>query len=230
VRATDAAGNLSPYSSVVSATTQTTCSAQVAAYAFNEGTGTTVLDASGGNVGTLSNATWTSAGKFGNALLFNGVNALVTIADSPSLRLTSGMTLEAWVNPVTVDRAWRDAIYKGNDNYYLEATSTRNPAAPVGGGTFGETWGTAALAANTWTHLAATYDKTVLRLYINGVLVGSRARTGNIATSANPLQIGGNTLFGQYFRGTIDEVRVYIAALTAAQVQADMNTPIGSGP
>jgi hypothetical protein len=80
---------------------------------------------------------------------------------------------------------------QGNDNYYLEATSSSNPAAPLGGGTFGETWGTAAIAANTWTHLTATYDKTVLRLYVNGTLEGSRPRIGNIATSANPLQIGG---------------------------------------
>jgi hypothetical protein len=62
------------------------------------------------------------------------------------------------------------------------------------------------------------------------VQVGSRQRTANIATSANPWQIGGDSLFGQYFRGTIDEVRVYNAALTAAQVQADMNTPIAPGP
>jgi glucose/arabinose dehydrogenase/chitodextrinase len=231
VRASDAAANLSPYSGVQSATTQTTTSTLVAAYAFSEGAGATVLDASGlGNGGTISNSTWTSAGKFGNALLFNGVSSLVTIADSPSLRLATGMTLEAWVNPVAVDRNWRDVIYKGNDNYYLEAMSTRKPPAPVGGGTFGETWGTAALAANTWTHIATTYDKAVLRIYVNGVQVGSRTRTGNIATSANPLQIGGDSLFGQYFRGTIDEVRVYNAALTAAQVQADMNAPIPPGP
>jgi hypothetical protein len=71
-------------------------------------------------------------GKLGNALLFNGVNAFVTVADSPSLRLTTGMTLEAWVNPVAVDRNRRDVIYKGNDNYFLEAMSTRNPPAPLG--------------------------------------------------------------------------------------------------
>ena len=40
-----------------------------------------------------------------------------------ALQLTTGMTLEAWVNPSTVNGAWRDVIYKGNDNYYLEATS-----------------------------------------------------------------------------------------------------------
>ena len=31
------------------------------------------------------------------------------------------MTLEAWVNPSTASNAWRDVIYKGNDNYFLEA-------------------------------------------------------------------------------------------------------------
>ena len=45
----------------------------VAAYSFDEGTGTTVADASGhGNTGTISNATWTTAGKYGKALVFNG--------------------------------------------------------------------------------------------------------------------------------------------------------------
>ena len=139
------------------------------------------------------------------------------------------MTLEAWVNPSTVTSAWRDVIYKGNDNYFLEATSD-NSSKPGAGGTFGGaevvTYGTSALATNTWTNLAETYDGATLRLYVNGTQVSSLAHTGNIATSTNPLQIGGDSIYGQYFKGTIDEVRVYNAALTAAQVQSDMNTPI----
>src|SRR5579871_6361430 len=68
----------------------------VAAYNFDEGTGTTVHDASGnGNNGTLVNATWSTSGKYGDALSFNGSNAMVNIPDAASLHLTSGMTLEA---------------------------------------------------------------------------------------------------------------------------------------
>ena len=52
----------------------------------------------------------------------------MTINDSASLHLTTGMTLEAWVNPSTVSSTWRDVIYKGNDNYCLEATSTSGSA------------------------------------------------------------------------------------------------------
>ncbi|MEU0563940.1 PQQ-dependent sugar dehydrogenase, partial [Nonomuraea sp. NPDC005983] len=73
----------------------------VAAYAMNEGTGTTVADSSGSNNnGTTSNTTWTNSGKYGKALSFNGTNAWITIANSPSLQLNT-LTLEAWVNPTT---------------------------------------------------------------------------------------------------------------------------------
>ena len=82
--------------------------------------------------------------------------------------------------------------------------------------------GPASLPLDTWTHLAATYDGATLRLYVDGSLAGSVAATGAIATSAGALRIGGNTLWGEYFQGLIDEVRVYNRALSQAELQADM--------
>src|SRR5215210_615779 len=70
----------------------------VAAYSFDAGSGSTVADVSGqGNTGSISGATWTTTAKTGSALSFDGVNDLVSIADSAALDLTIGMTLEAWV-------------------------------------------------------------------------------------------------------------------------------------
>src|SRR5262249_55485798 len=47
----------------------------------------------------------------------------------------------------------------------------------------------------------------------------------------NPLQIGGDSIYGQNFAGQIDEVRIYNTALTAAQIQTDQTTSINSqGP
>jgi hypothetical protein len=82
------------------------------------------------------------------------------------------------------------------------------------------------LPVNNWSHLAMTYDGSTLRLYVDGTQVSSRAITGNIAASAQPLRIGGNAVWGEYFKGLIDEVRIYRRALTPAQIQSDMTTPI----
>ncbi len=202
----------------------------VAAYGFDEGSGTAVTDASGnGHTGTIANATWAAAGKYGKALQFNGTNAIVSIPDAADLHLSTAMTLEAWVNPTTINANWRDVVYKGNDNYYLEASSQPNSrpvAGTIAGGGYGEAYGTANLATNTWSFITATYDGANVRLYVNGTQVASTARTGTIASSSNPLTIGGDPIYGQYFAGLIDEVRVYNVALTAAQIQGDQTTPI----
>jgi len=237
VRATDAAGNLSTYSSSAMATTLASIPGLVAAYSFDEGAGTTVTDLSGnGNTGTLSNTLWTNSGKYGNALVFNGTSSRVTINDAPSLHLTGAMTLEAWVNPSTIPNLWGDVIYKGNDNYFLEATSDHGSvpgAGAIAGSTHATVVGTTPLSVNAWTHLALTYDGTALRLYVNGTQVSTQAMSGDLSTSTMPLQIGGDSIFGQYFAGMIDEVRVYNVALNQVQIQADMAAPVGtagSGP
>ena len=67
VRAKDAAANFSGYSNTATATTggrRRRPAGLVAAYAFDEGSGTSVADASGnGNTGTIANATWSSDGQ-----------------------------------------------------------------------------------------------------------------------------------------------------------------------
>jgi hypothetical protein len=204
----------------------------VAAYGFDAGSGTTAADASGnGNTGTISGAAWTTSGRFGNALSFNGVSNLVNVADASSLDLTTGMTLEAWLNPSALS-GWRTVLLKeapGRLSYSLYAhDNAPRPAATVyTGGNDQSAVGTAALALNTWTHLAATYDGATLRLYVNGVQVESRAVTSSLITSTGALRIGGNTIWGEYFTGLIDEVRIYNRALTPAEIQSDMNVPVG---
>jgi hypothetical protein len=205
----------------------------VAAYAFDEGSGTTLGDSSGsGNVGTITGgAVWNTAGKFGKALSFDGVNDIVNVADSASLDLTTGMTLEAWVRP-TSQSGYRTIIMKdvpGELSYTLYGSGDVNrPNAWIRiGATSSDATGTAALPLNTWSHLAATYDGTALRLYVNGAQIQSRALTGAITTSNNPLHIGGNAVWGEYFAGLIDEARIYNRALSPTEVQADMNAPVG---
>jgi hypothetical protein len=200
----------------------------VAAYGFDEGSGTTVADLSGHNhPGTLSGPAWSTAGHAGGALSFDGVNDYVTVADQAELRLTSAMTLEAWVRPSALGSTWRTVLFKeqaGHMTYALYAnTDTGRPTAQAYVGGERDARGATALAVGAWTHLAATYDGTTVRLFVNGVQAAAKAASGPMATSTRPLKIGGNAVFGEWFTGLIDDVRVYNRALTAAEIQGDMS-------
>jgi glucose/arabinose dehydrogenase/PKD repeat protein len=205
----------------------------VLAYGFEETSGATANDASPAkNNGTVNGATGTASGKFGRALSFDGTNDRVDVPDAASLDLTNGMTLEAWVKPTT-NSGWRTALLKErgtNDLVYALYTSNGSkPRAENFTGVENTAAGTAALALNAWTHLASTYDGTNLRFYVNGTLVTTKATSGAMPNTANPLRIGGNAVWGEYFAGLIDEVRVYNRALSATELKADMNIGIGSG-
>ena len=86
--------------------------------------------------------------------------------------------------------------------------------------------GPSASPVGAWTHVALTYNGSQLRLYVNGVQVASGAASGAIQSSTSPLWIGGNQPYGEYFKGLIDDVRVYNRALTPAEIQTDMTTPL----
>ena len=67
------------------------------------------------------------------------------------------------------------------------------------------------LNANQWYYIAATYDGSDMKLYINGEVDNSSSRTGNIDAGAGNLLIGGNS-GGRYLDGKIDEVRIWSTA------------------
>ena len=205
----------------------------VAAYAFDENSGTAIGDSSGkGNNGTTASTTW-AVGKFGSALSFNGSSSWVTIPDSPSLDLARSLTLEAWVKPTTVS-GWRSVAMKertGGILYSLYAGESGNrPLGQVDNGAEQNATGTTSLPTNTWSHLAVAWDGATLRLYVGGALVASKAVAGSLAASTAPFRIGGNGIWGEYFSGAIDEVRVYDHALTPSEIQTDMSRPIGQAP
>jgi hypothetical protein len=109
-----------------------------------------------------------------------------------------------------------------------------SPLVPAGGGTFGrETQhvdGRRAEPVDRWTHLAVTYDGSTYGLYVNGVETSSRSASGSILSTIDPLWIGGNHPYGEYFKGDVDEARVYDRALTPAQIRCAMLTPIAKRP
>ena len=204
----------------------------VAAYGFDEVSGGKAVDASGKqNHGTITEAKRGNWGRFGRALLFDGVNDWVTVSDSSSLDLISGMTVEAWVYPTVVMNLGNTIVVKedgtANSAYYLYANEDSN--RPISGARIGGyqvVSGPSALPVKKWSHLASTYDGQSLRLFVNGNEVARRPQSGKIPVSGGKLRIGGNAIWGEYFTGRIDEVRIYNRALSQAEIVADANTAV----
>jgi hypothetical protein len=210
----------------------------VAAYGFNQGSGTTVTDSSGnGLTGTIQGATWTTGGKYGNALSFNGTNSYVDVGNPTLLQMTGSMTWSAWVkaaaNPADdgqiVSKAnsgngWqlKTSPDTGPHTFGVKVTGSSNSAA--------QRYSTTVRQLNVWYHVAGVYNASArtLDIYVNGVL-DNGVLVGTVPTSqaTNNVNVNiGRRTGGFYFNGIIDEVRIYNRALSAAEIQADMNTPL----
>ena len=206
--------------------TASAITAPVAAYAFSEGAGTTTADWSGNNntATVTTDATWPT-GYSGPGVGLSTGNGEVDVPASETLQLTTAFTLEAWVYPTsltTYDIIWRRDIPNASYDFAIRSGQLAFTGVLSTGST--SLWSPVAMTANTWTHVAVTYDGAMLRLYMNGTEVANRAVTGSLPTGAAGMWIGGN------FRGRIDELRVYRTALTASDVLLDMTTPVDTTP
>lgn len=127
----------------------------------------------------------------------------------------SSATLMAWIDLNSLFST--DGVILGQDKFLLKINSAKKLEATVNGTTL--TYGTA-LSTNRWYHVAAVYGGGSLKLYLNGKLVQSQSATGNIAADTSLLTIGKNpSASTSYFKGKIDEIRVFNVALNEAHLQ-----------
>jgi len=110
-----------------------------------------------------------------------------------------------------------DGIIVGQDKFQLRINSAKKLEAVVNGTTL--TYNTA-LNTQQWYNVAAVYGGGFLKLYLNGNRVMNVAASGNIAADTSLLTLGKNpTANDKFFKGKIDEVRVFNVALTDSQLQ-----------
>src|SRR6185295_4113257 len=175
VRAIDGAGNLSlNYSNTASATPVTNL---VTAYGMNEGSGTTLADASGtGHTGTLVNGPAWVAGQatYGQALSFDGVNDAVSVANPSTYNFgTADFTIELWAKRNVLGGAQRHLFSKcdsalwqsGCKEFYFNPGNQLIFGSFATGNTFAGT-----IADTNWHHVAVTFtDSTnTLKIYVDG--------------------------------------------------------------
>jgi hypothetical protein len=209
-------------------------SGQVSAWGFNEGSGTTTADASGnGNTAGLVNGPSWVAGKHGSAVSLDGVNDYLPVPNSPSLDVSgNALTLSAWLNPASISgdsvvlgKFWGLTMSSPYYQYGLELDGGTVPDFYVGtaaGFTVGSMG--SALPLGQWSHVAVIFNGTQAQFYVNGALVATRPVAASITARGNQLRIGADANTQQFYKGAIDDLRIYKRALTASEVQADMNT------
>ena len=163
-----------------------------------------------------------------NSLVFDGVNDYINLPTEPLYTgsdITS-FTQEAWIYSRNTDESYHavmgsqvtgDAVNRG-PSIYIYNTNTIH----FGFGD-GSTWHAHdienVIEANTWTHLAVSFDGTNYSLYVNGIL----KYTGTDDAGSYPVR--GITTIGKvdnYFNGKIDEVRIWNDARTETEIRQNM--------
>ena len=164
------------------------------------------------------------------ALYFDGSDEVIIPSDS-SLNPTTAITVMAWINADD----WignRRILQKGVDDQFrlIEEGNLEFSLAGISGADIE----TPLPTTGTWHHIAGTYDGSTIRLYVDGVEKASGSVSGPIQTSSTPLYIGNkpfSSYSGDFFKGIIDEVRIYNRALLHQEINDTMSNelPAASG-
>ena len=142
VRAVDAAGNLGPYSAVVQVRRRRLLRrcplGWWRAIRLTPGRGRRWRMCRGTGIrGRWQGTSWSTQGRYGGAMSFDGSKAWCGFSRRPRLDCRSAMTLSAWINPAVRAGRWRAILQRQPDAYFLNASNDRGPLRPAGGGTFG---------------------------------------------------------------------------------------------
>lgn len=198
----------------------------VAHWELDEASGTIAPDSSGnGYDATLVGRTgpeWRT-GPNGGALEFHGVGSYVNCSNSPIFDVTDALSVSAWINITTVPADWAGIITKGDDAWRFSTfqRTTSLHFAVTGPPDYWAVNGQTQLNPGQWYNVAATYDGTEIRLYVDGVEDAiATAYDGGVTTDPFDVWIGGNSdRPGREFDGLIDEVAVWNRALSINEIQ-----------
>lgn len=197
---------------------------------LGEASGTTAADDMEAVSGTYTSATLGVPGLVGSsdpAVSFGGSkNRVLASTSSYGFAGTNAFTIEAVIKPNTVDstsrRIFSSEVLSGEsvvNGYGLwnNGTSNKLQVCRIPSGSY-DCATTSAAASGVAKYIAATYDGTTLKLYVNGTPVSSTTSKGSI-TAPSSFTVGARSDFGGSWSGVIDDAAVYDRALSVAEVE-----------
>ncbi len=195
--------------------------------AFEDQEADSIVDSSPtGATGSVDGGARRGEGRFGGALIFDGDDDQVIFKDRPKFNPMEGITIAAWIKPDDLHRKRRRVLQKGKQ-------LGRQYRLWIEGGLKFELYKLGLLKGPSpqpgeWTHVAGTYDGSVMRLFIDGREVAKCRVSGKLPVTGDPVYVGSNhasTWKGNRFKGVMDEVRVYSRGLHPAEVRVLAGKP-----
>jgi formylglycine-generating enzyme len=195
------------------------------------------IDVTGnGHDGTFQdNATTIASGPFGNAFTFDGSGDYINIGDELDM-VSSDFTLSAWIKGDPTMNQWGRIFDKGfASGYALGKRADENTVAfeHLASGSQGNLFDTTSnLIDNTWHHVALVKSGNTATIYADGSLENTQTVSTALQNNALPLYIGynpGEGILG-YWKGLLDELKIFDHALTLAEIQALALDPSGDLP
>jgi hypothetical protein len=183
-------------------------------------------DIVGGNNGVIYGSTHFGQGEVGSAFVLNGTGDYINVGNPTTLRFggTTPFSIEGWISPTTlgttiiskynfgVEGEWQVAI---NTNGVLSFHREHGPY---------KLYGQQVLPLGQFSHFAATYDGTWMKIFVNGQLDTQTDQIGYSASANNTSVIIGNSFnhsslgTNNTFAGEIDELSIYNRALSASEI------------
>jgi len=199
-------------------------------FPFDRDEGGTVTDKSRqGNNGTVKAAKWVKDERRGGAYEFDGSGSMITVADAASLRISTGITVAAWIktSSQTPQGTFRSIIMKGaySDRNYTLVMHPTDKVCWTYIKQDNSKWSFLSKTAVTdgkWHHIAGTWDGKTAKLYVDGNCEGESEWTEPLKTTADPVYIGYCPGYGfpTFFNGLLDEVTVLNRAIPESKIKA----------
>lgn len=156
---------------------------------------------------------------------FDGATGMITVPDSPELRIIGDITVSFWLRRTAAHKDWVRLIGKGNGgqrNFGIwqppgDTGQIKFQIYNQAGGSVLDLDSPGGIPLNQWAHVVCVVASNRAQVWINGQVVASGARTGEPGISADPLTFG-FAGYHAYYTGQLDDIRLYDRALSGSEI------------